>query len=192
MTIMKEYHYIKHNSIFSKRSKTAEHSLIRIFIMLLMVLLSFSCYAQFISLKLDIPPKTGQSQIVPFEMYITTDIATGQQTLCGTTVFCISGAENFFVLATLSHSDSLRNKMGHAIPFSAFLAYRNDGISKPPGIEANHEASFPLSNSGRIIENITNLPQVLNAFIFIQATAELPKITESTYVGFINFNIEYN
>jgi len=189
---MKNYHHRIHHRIFSPCSKSLEYGLLKSFIMLLMVILSFSGHAQFITLKLDIPPKTGQTQIVPFEMNTTTDINTGQQTLYGTTVFCISGAENLFVLATLTHSDSIRNKMGNAVPFSAYMAYRNDGISKPTGIDANYQAFFPLSNSGRIIENIKNSPQVLNAFIFIYATAELPKITRSTYVGFIDFNIEYN
>jgi len=154
--------------------------------------LPFSGHAQFITLKLDIPAKTGQTEIVPFEMHSTTNTNTGQQTLNGTTVICISGAENFIVQAFLSHSDSLRNELGLAIPFSAYMAYRNDGNSKPPGTDANHQASFPLSNSGRIIENMKNSPQVLEAFIFIHVRAVIPKITTSTYVGFINFNIEYN
>jgi len=191
-TIMKGYHYIKHNPIFGMCSKTGENGLLRLFIMLLMVLLSFSGYAQFITLKLDIPPETAQTEIVPFEMYITTNKKTGQQTLHGKTVLCISGAENFFVLPTLSHSDSLRNDTGHAFPFSESLTYRNDGNSNPPGLDANHQKSFPLSNSGRIIENITTSPQVLNTFIFIHAMVKLPKNKRFNYVGFINFKIEYN
>ena len=183
---------MKQYQLFILCSKKIEHLPSGILILLLIVLLPFSGHAQFITLKLDIPAKTGQTEIVPFEMHSTTNTNTGQQTLNGTTVICISGAENFIVQAFLSHSDSLRNELGLAIPFSAYMAYRNDGNSKPPGTDANHQASFPLSNSGRIIENMKNSPQVLEAFIFIHARAALPKNTTSTYVGFINFKTEYN
>ena len=190
--MLKKHHNIKQYMIFSLCSKKVERNLSWAIIVLLIVLLPFSGHAQFITLKLDIPAKTGQTEIVPFEMHSTTNTNTGQQMLNGTTVICISGAENFIVQAFLSHSDSLRNEFGQAIPFYVSLAYRNDGISKPPGTEANHQASFPLSNSGRIIENMKNSPQVLEAFIFIHASAALPNVTTPTYVGFINFKIEYN
>jgi len=189
---MKNNYNMKQYQLFILCSKKIEHLPSGILILLLIVLLPFSGHAQFITLKLDIPAKTGQTEIVPFEMHSTTNTNTGQQTLNGTTVICISGAENFFVQAFLSHSDSLRNELGQAIPFTVSLAYRNDGNSKPPGTDANHQASFPLSNSRRIIENMKNSSQVLDAFIFIHAGAALPKVPTSTYVGFINFKIEYN
>jgi len=188
---MKQYQYIRHNRISRIISATAQCRILKVAFVLIVVLFQISATAQFIRINLDIPTKTGQTELVPFNFSLQSDI-NGTQMLGGTSVLCISGAENLQVQATLSHSDFLRSEMGDALKLNASLAFRNDGISKPPGINTGQTATFPLSNSRLIIQSIKNYPDVLNAFIFIHATAELPPSTKYTYEGDINLKIEYN
>jgi hypothetical protein len=190
--VMKQYKYIEYNRSFRFVSDAAQRWLLIAFIVLLTTLSSIPANAQFIKINLEIPTKMGQTEIEPINFSIQSDINTGLETLEGSSVLCISGVENLQIQAALNFSSFLSNEMGDELKFYATLAFRNDGISKAPGIDTGCLASFPLSNSGRIIENIKGNPVVLNAYIFIHATAELPKLTKYTYVGDINLKIEYN
>ncbi len=187
---MKQYQYRRHKRIFG--SATAQRSLLGAVLVLLTALFPLRASAQYFRLSLEIPPKTGQTEANSFAFSQKSNINPAIESFGGNGLLCISSVENLQVLATLIHSDSLRNETGHAIPFIAKLAFRNDGQSQPPGTDAGNRASFPLSDCWRIIEYIEGHPQVLNAYIFIHVTASIPKFTKSAYSGVLNLIIEYN
>lgn len=204
---------------FISGSATVQHSMLWATMGLCMALFPFSVFAQYVAVRFNIPVKIGVSNIAPFQLSLKpADI----HALAGTCVMCITGAENMQVLATLTSSDSIRNEQGHALPFTADLAFRNDGQSQPPGRDAGYRAFFPLSNSGRIADNKKDLSQVLNAYLFIRGNTGasqdanntfisgragpsldanssfirdgtgLSQHANTTYVGDIYLNIEYN
>lgn len=183
---------IRYKRIKRITSATFQYMMLWIVVVLMLAVFPLSSSAQFIKIILEIPAKTGQTDLVPFHLSQKADINTGLQTLSGTCVLCINAAENLQVQATFTHSDSLRNETGQAIPVIANLSFRNDGKSQPPGKDAGHVASFPLSDCGRIIEYIKGNPQVLNAFLFLKVNATIPKGTTSVYTGDISLIIEYN
>lgn len=187
---MKQYTDRRHNWTFDLAA--AKCRLLGCFFALLAASYSQPASAQFLRLNIVIPPKTGQSEVRPFEFDQKSTTKTGMQAFDGNGIICISGTENFQILAILSHSDSLRNETRQAIPFLVDLAYRNDGQSKPPGTNAGHRISFPLSDCWRTIEFMKNNPDVINAFIFLHMTADIPHFTTSSYSGKINLIIEYN
>ena len=187
---MKQYQYKRHKRIFG--SATAQRRLLGAVLVLLTALFPLRASAQYFKLSLEIPPKTGQTEVNSFAFSQKSNINPAIESFGGNGLLCISGVENLQVLATLIHSDSLRNETGHAIPFIAKLAFRNDGQSQLPGTDAGPVASFPLNDSWRIIEYIEGHPKVLNAYIFIHVTASIPKLTKSAYSGALNLIIEYN
>ena len=82
--------------------------------------------------------------------------------------------------------------MDDRMTLKANLSYRNDGNSEPPRTDTVNRIAFPLSNSGRIIENMNGLPQVLNAYIFIHVIAGMPEDENNRCRGSLDLNIEYN
>ena len=185
---MKHYQNRTQKGLF--RCTGARHRLTVYLVVLLTVVFPLTASAQFIRLNLFIPPKTDQTEFKPFQF--TQNFNSGMEMLEGKGTLCISGVENFQVLASFTHSDSLRNEAGQAIPWMAKLSYRNDGQSQPPGKDAGHVVSFPLSDCGRMIEYIKGNPQVINAFLFLQVNTTLSKVTSSVYTGDICLIIEYN
>lgn len=165
---------------------------LRLAIAMLLFLFSFSTYAQFVNINIEIPSKIGQTLMMPLELYLKTDVNTGRQIFSGKGILSITGDENFQVLVSLTHSDSLIDNDGVKVPFKVDLAYRNDGIDQLPGLEVNKSASFPLSNAGKIIENMRNSTNVLNAYLFINANTGQLINKKTTYVGDINLKIECN
>jgi len=205
---------------FISGSATVQHSMLWATMGLCMALFPFSVSAQYVAIKFNIPVKIGVFNIEPLQLSMKPN--RGVQNLVGTYALCITGDENVQILATLTSSDSIRNEQGHALPFTADLAFRNDGKSQPPGRDAGYRAFFPLSNSGRIADNKKNLSQVLNAYLFIRGSTGasqdanntfisgrtgpsldanssfirdgtgLSQHANTTYVGDIYLNIEYN
>jgi len=159
---------------------------------LFMVLLPFTVNAQFIKIDIDIPAKTGVSDMETSEQSWQSNLNQNLQELEGSYALTISSAENLQVIATLKHSDYLINASGSGVKLTAVLAYSNDGKNKPPKENASDIASFPISNSGLLIDNMKDSPQVLNAYIIVYTTIEKPLISGTTYTGDIRLTIEYN
>jgi len=163
-----------------------------------LLILSLFANAQFIRLNIDIPPKTGLGEYEPFEMELLTD-DSGLQKLAGSTMFSISAAENLHVLVQARVSEPLLNSDQHSLPLAVKLDYRNDG--RRPVQQKNDDnqtgsigetASFPLSNSGLLINNIRGQPPLLQAWIIVNLSAGLPLYSTNTYSGSVYINIEYN
>lgn len=148
--------------------------------------------AQFIRIDIDIPAKTGVSDMEASSQNWTLDLNQSQQVLEGTYALTISSAENLQVLATLKHSEYLINEAGDAVKFSAVLAYRNDGKNKPTRANASNDAAFPMSNSGLLINYMKDLPEVLYAYLMVYTTIDRPKNSGTTYMGDLKLIIEYN
>ena len=159
---------------------------------LFFVLLPFTANAQFIKIDIDIPAKTGVSDMESSEQNWQSNLSQNLQEMDGTYALTISSAENLQVIATLKHSEYLINAAGSGVKLTAVLAYRNDGKNKPPKANASDRAEFPMSNSGLLIDNMKDSPQVLNAYIVVYTTIERPKISGTTYTGDILLTIEYN
>ncbi|MDP1623558.1 MAG: hypothetical protein Q8M08_14600 [Bacteroidales bacterium] len=66
--------------------------------------------------------------------------------------------------------------------------------SVPESVQYNsvNQANFPLSNSGRIIENMTDRPAILKAHVFITVRSNVTPYTAAAYNGSIHIHIEYN
>ena len=159
---------------------------------LFMVLFMFNANAQFIKIDIDIPAKTGVSDMETSDLNWQPNMNQSQQDVEGTYSLTISSAENLQVMAILKHSEFLLNGAGSAIKLTAVLAYRNDGKNKPPKANASDSAVFPMSNSGLLINNMKDSPQVLNAYLMVYTTIEKPNISGTNYTGDIRLTIEYN
>jgi len=159
---------------------------------LFLMLLPFTANAQFIKIDIDIPAKTGVSDMETSEQIWQPDLNQIQQELDGTFALTISSAENLQVIATLKHSEYLINASGFSVKLNAVLAFRNDGKNSPPKAKASDRVQFPMSNSGMLIDNMKDSPQVLNAYLMVYTTIERPKISGTTYTGDILLTIEYN
>lgn len=159
---------------------------------LILALLPLNSYAQFIKIDIDIPAKTGVSDMEASEQNWQSNFNQNQQELEGTYALTISSAENLMVVATLKHSEFLINSSGSAVKLTAVLAYRNDGKNKPPKANASDSAEFPMSNSGLLIDDMKDSPQVLSAYLVVYTTIERPKSNGTTYFGDMLLTIEYN
>lgn len=148
--------------------------------------------AQFFRINIIIPPATEQLVIQPFDLQQRGSVQQGMEILDGNAVVSISGTENFQLQVRLEHADSLRNATGHSLPMVSSLAYRNDGQSEPPGVSADDTATFPLSNSGRLIRYMNDFPATLQAYLFLSVKAAIPLITTSPFTGEVHLIIEYN
>lgn len=148
--------------------------------------------AQFIRIDIDIPAKTGVSDMETTDLNWSSTDSHSQQLLEGSYALTLSSSENLQVIAILNHSEYLINDAGSAIPLSAVLAFRNDGQNKPPREKASDQVEFPMSNSGLLIENMKDEPQVLNAHIMVFTSIDKPAISSSIYQGDIRLTIEYN
>jgi hypothetical protein len=157
-----------------------------------LILIPFIANAQFIKIDIDIPAKTGVSDMEISEQNWQTDYNQNLQELDGSYSLTISSAENLQVLAILKHSDYLINASGIGVKLTAVLAYRNDGKNKPSKVNTSDSVQFPMSNSGLLIDNMKGSPQVLNAYIMVYTTIEKPKTSGTTYTGDILLTIEYN
>lgn len=152
----------------------------------------FITNAQFIKIDIEIPAKTGVSDMETTDFNWPIDNNQSQQELEGSYSLTISSAENLQVLAILTHSDYLINESGSSVKLNAVLAYRNDGKNRPPKANATDHAQFPMSNSGLLIDNMKNSPEVLYAYLMVYTTIERPKRSGTTYSGDIKLTIEYN
>jgi len=159
---------------------------------LILVLFSMTANAQFLKIDIEIPAKTGVSDMETSESNWQSNLNQSQQLLDGAYSLTISSAENLQVLAILKHSDNLINASGSGVKLTAVLAFRNDGKNKPQKSNASDRAQFPMSNSGLLIDNMKDSPQVLNAYLMVYTTIERPKISGTTYTGDIQLTIEYN
>lgn len=154
--------------------------------------LPFIANAQFIKIDIDIPAKTGVSDMEASDFSRPLDNKQNQQELEATYSLTISSVENMQVLAKLKHSDYLINESGAKVKLDAVLAFRNDGKNKPPKANASDIVQFPMSNSCLLIDNMKNPPDVLYAYLMIYTTIERPKRSGSTYLGDLKLTIEYN
>lgn len=152
----------------------------------------FFTFAQFIKIDIEIPAKTGVSDMETTDFNWPVDDNQSQQELERSYSLTISSAENLQVLAILTHSDYLINESGSSVKLNAVLAYRNDGKNRPPKANATDRAQFPMSNSGLLIDNMKNSPEVLYAYLMVYTTIERPKRSGTTYEGDIKLTIEYN
>jgi len=148
--------------------------------------------AQFIKIDIDIPAKTGVSDMETSEFNRPIDMNQNQLILEGAYSLTISSAENLQVLATLIHSEYLINEAGDAVKLSALLAYRNDGKNRPPRANASDRVAFPMSNSGLLIDQMKDSPDFLYAYLVVYTTIDRPKNSGTTYVGDLKLTIEYN
>lgn len=161
-------------------------------LLLLLLLFPFTANAQFIKIDIDIPAKTGVSDMETSGQTWQTDINQSQQELDGSYALTLSSAENLQVVAILKYSDYLINASGLGVKLTAVLAYRNDGKNRPTKANASDRAQFPMSNSGLLIDNMKDSPEVLNAYLMVYTTIERPKVSGTTYTGDILLTIEYN
>jgi len=158
-----------------------------------MVLLPFFAFAQFAKINLDIPTQSGFSEITPIEFTTLKDKQTGMLKLKGTAVFSISADENLQVLLRLRTDDSTSDDQWSGMSLNVFAGFRNDGFSEPLKVSTFNgaDACFPLSNSGRIIENMVDHPGRLSAFLFLTLLGDLkPGMTD--FDGNLDIQIEYN
>ena len=170
----------------------AKHNRLIVVAVMVMAFSPLSVVAQFFRINIVIPPTTEQVLVKPFDMVQRSGIESGMEVLDGNAVLQLSGAENIQVQARLVHSGSLRNAAGHMLPLVSTLAYRNDGQSEPPGTIVGRTATFPLSDSGRVIRYMKGYPAVLNAYLFVSVQAAIPLISTSPYKGNVQLIIEYN
>jgi len=160
--------------------------------LLFLLTISFATQAQFIKIDIEVPAKTGVSDLETSEQSWQQDPNKNQQELDNTYALTISSAENLRIFAILKHADYLINASGNGVRLTAELAYRNDGKNKPVRVNSSDKAEFPISDSGLLIENMKDDPQVLNAYLMVYTTIERPKLRGSTYIGDILLTIEYN
>ena len=163
-----------------------------VFYTLILLLLPFTANAQFIKIDIDIPAKTGVSDMEISGQSWQNEYNQNLQELDGSYSLTISSAENLQVLATLKHSEYLINASGAGVKLTAVLAYRNDGKNKPPKANTSDRVQFPMSNSGLLIDNMKDFPQVLSAYLVVYTTIERPKASGTTYTGDIFLTLEYN
>jgi hypothetical protein len=160
--------------------------------LLFLVLFSFTANAQFIKIDIDVPAKTGVSDLETSDQSRNQDLNKNAQELDGTYGLTLSSAENLRILATLKHSDYLINASGIGVRLTATLAYKNDGKSRPVKANASDKVEFPISDSGLLIDNMKDNPQELTAYLMVFTSIEKPKISGSIYFGEILLTIEYN
>ena len=148
--------------------------------------------AQFININIDIPAKSGVSELESSDMDWQSVMNNNQQQLEGTYTLTISSAENVQIMAILKHSDYLISASGAAIKLGTVLAYRNDGEKKSKIADSSDVAVFPMSNSGLLIDYMKDTPQLLKANLMVYTTIERPKLKNSIFTGDIVLTIEYN
>jgi len=180
------------------RYHAAAYCRCQLLLLLPLLLVSLFTNAQFIRLNIDIPPKTGLSEYMPFEMEVLTD-DSGLLNLAGSTIFSISAAENLHVLVQARVTESPFNRDQRSLPLAVELDYRNDGQRPVQRINGNYQTVskretiyFPLSNSGLLINHIKGHPPLLQAWIIINISAGLPMNSANNYSGRVYINIEYN
>lgn len=165
---------------------------LRVASIMLLALLPCSVSAQFINIKIDIPPKTGMSNNVAFET--DQDGTSNSENDYEGRIFALglSCVENLHILATLENPVFLQNEQGDSIKLSSTLTYRNDGKSSLPKARFGNRVFFPMSDSNRLIDDMEDAPQQLNAYIFINTDTGVVPNTTSIFTGEIKLTIEYN
>lgn len=159
---------------------------------MLLAFLPCSLSAQFINIKIDIPPKTGMTNNVAFET--DQDGNSNSENGYEGRIFALglSCVENLHILATLDNPGYLQNEEGKTIKLSSTLAFRNDGKSSLPKARFGNRVFFPMSNSDRLIDDMEDAPQQLNAYIFINTDTGVVPNSTSIFTGEIKLTIEYN
>lgn len=189
---MKQKQSIVHHHTDCSNSKSHLSWMKVLTYVLFLTLLPVTTNAQFIKIDIEVPAKTGVSDLETSEQKWQLDLNKNKQELDGTYALTISSAENLRILATLKHSDYLINASGIGVKLNAVLAYKNDGKNKPTKANSSDKAEFSISDSGLLIENMKESPQVLNAFLMVYTSIERPKISGTIYTGDILLTIEYN
>lgn len=189
---MKKFPAKRQDQLFTTGSESSQNWILRTSIVLIVALFTYNASAQFINVNIKIPTKIGLSEMEALKLNHQPSFGSEWQKFEGTYEMAIPSIENLQVLATLTHTDSLRNEFGSSINFSAKLAYRNDGISTPPKTYSGNSALFNISNCGLLIDNIKGSPPMLNAYVFIHVETGNPVISRSIYRGDINLAVEYN
>lgn len=161
-------------------------------IVLFLMFFPLMANAQFININIDIPTKTGVSEMETSEPIWKPNNDPVVRELESSYNLTLSSSENLLVMASLRHSDYLQNESGSLVKLEATLAYRNDGVNKLQRAGTNDLVIFPMSNSGLLIENMKGNHQNLNAFLMIFTTTEMPKEVKGLYTGEISLKIEYN
>lgn len=150
--------------------------------------------AQFTQFNIDIPAKSGVKTVVPAEMSVVIGNEFLMPSIYGSVGFSVSAAENLHLQIQFDAYYTQNNDKNLLFPLKTEFSYRNDGGSKPPGrkVEKAQMVNFPISNSGRLIANMNNRPQLLYAFVYLKTFAELYESRNISYTGIIHFKIEYN
>lgn len=173
-------------------------------LLLFLLSVSLSTQAQFIRINLDVEPETGLSESNDFDLLLRPaekkDLPTEwagsfseeNNLYRGNYLFQIRGNENFLVQAKISHTPFLLSTKGESLPLLVQMAYRNDGVSRPPYKAGGDYLFFPLNDSGLLIENIKSNPQVLISTVFVQVNIAAPAQKQDIYSGNINLQLEYN
>ncbi len=145
--------------------------------------------AQFIQIKIDIPPSSGVEGIGPPQFLSRPNLKTGEENTWGMIAFSVYASENIQPLVRLYTSGS--TKAGQH--FDLKLAWKNNGETSPPA-DINFvgtPVSFPLSNSGKLIDNIKGRPEMLNAKLFVAVQTSEQQVN-TVYAENIEIQIEYN
>lgn len=169
-----------------------------IILLLALGLCSGVVHGQFMRLNIEVKAKSSMEQIAPFAFDNTApssyiEAVSGSQSLRATGVYSLVGRENISVMVRVEAPDVLVDGQNNTIPFELTMAWQNDGTqgeatAKPA---KDNKSVFPLSNSGRLIENIKGAPAVLHAYIFLKGTAIIPKTATSPYEGKVHLIVEY-
>lgn len=183
--------YINNSLHFNALTGNVKRWIILAIMGLLISFYPFKAIAQFIKIDIDVPAKTGLSNMDPIVLNQQPNFNSGMQEFGGTFAITISSSENLYIIASLVHSDSLYNDLGATIKFNTTLSFRNDGSNKSPKNDSGQLAVFPMSDSGKLLENMNGSLQLLNAYIFINANTEQAKFSNTTYYGDIKLTIEY-
>lgn len=179
-----------------RQQKYEKWQVCRLFMMLAVCLLmSVNVYAQFMRVNLQMDSETGMEQTDPFLFKLVKEPEKGLLMYEGSGRFCISGNENLQVQVTVDVPGTLQNELNQSLPLKMKMSYINDDGQKLLNTFPNNsdQASFPLNNSGLLIENMQSAPSVLKAFLVLEAlTGTAPNLTSTSYLGVLNIKIEYN
>ena len=186
----------KINIAMQYKIQLMQHSLLNwrvlAFYLLVMIVSPNNLSAQFININIDIPAKSGVSDLESSDMDWKSVVNSNRRELESTFTLTISSAENVQVMAILKHSDYLISPSGSAIKLNAALAYRNDGQDKPKKVISSDVVVFPMSDSGLLIDYMKDSPQLLQAYLMVFTTLERPVSNNEIYTGDIVLTIEYN
>jgi len=169
-----------------------------IILLLALGLYSGMVQGQLIRINIEVKANVNVEEIKPFAFDLSSPSSgikaeNGAQNLYAEGVYSLAGRENISVMVRVEAPDMLIDGQNNTIPFEMTMAWQNNGTqgeatAKPA---KDNKSVFPLSNSGRLIENMKGAPAVLYAYIFLRGNAIIPKTATSPYEGKVLLIVEY-